>query len=393
MERDWSSLYTSIRTTAHLPESSPKPLNAVHSIIQEMFVDLSVLHDQFFEQSLTPSYLTIYADVVRFPENFSWVLKKCSVSIFARRVEVGDTARVTLDYRESKSANLTFYTQEFTAPLLVKATTMANGNRETVEFTVDRPLAIGTEVTCRNEQPELLPVETLNAPYTDNGSYLHRSLNTSFLYATVLLHSMPEIAASMFAWIRACAAQAPAFTDLFMQSSTLYLMLKTAQNNASFVPTLSTSVYTQSVAAYVATVQEYERQYERFSDKNSDLKTRQEAAKLMLDHAGDKTRWQAQLVKQCQTNIEAAEKAIEESMRRLEKQQRVVEIAAIKFKYDLERWKEQQEMKAAFAIIGALIEFAAGIGAMIATAGAAAPATAAAATGAVAQVAEVASQT
>ncbi|MCD1257243.1 hypothetical protein B5M42_000140 [Paenibacillus athensensis] len=383
---DWDTLFQEVRQEASIPDCTLTSLNKYHTVVRDMVVDLGKLQQMLKQQGVSPLMVSVYADVVRIPAGLNWTLQSSSLTLFARRIETSDQARITLDFREKANAVLLLYAQEFTAPLQIKA--LMAGQSEPTSLAISKLDTIGLRISCADNKLQQIPLKSLTAPLTNEGSDLHLMLVEEFMYATVLVNRQPDAAEPMLEWIRACAVFSPAFNEMVVQSASLLVILKSQPSNALFVPVLSPQVYKDTAAAYTAVALEYERQYERFSAQESDLNARIEAAELMLKDSVAQSQFNQQLIQQCDTNLGIARKAVDAAMTRFKMQQLEMQRAAGTFALGLEVWKTQQQWKAALAIIGAILDFASSIATMAATAGAAAPAAAAEAAAAAATAAK-----
>lgn len=367
---DWDTLFQSVKKRAYMPDCSLEKINKYNTIVRDMVVDLEQLQRKLDNQGPPPYMITVYADVVKLPDSLEWNQTIGSLVIIARRIEASPKAQVILDYTKKKSAELLLYAKEITGSLQVNAVVSKDNP---IRFPISSLDSIGVKIYFRDGAPMQKPLLNLPTPSTTEGSDFHLLLISEFLYATVMIDEHPDEAELLLLWIRFCSSFSDVFSNLLVQSSSLLVMLQTRTSGAQFVPVLSPHVYTDTASAYVTAAHEYERQYERFIDLESDLDSRIDAATLMLADSTDKMKFDKQLILQCENNLRIARKAANDALKRFNLQKSEVQNAAFNFKLGLERWKEQQEWKATWSIITSVLDFTFAITSIVVTAGAAAP--------------------
>lgn len=368
---DWDALFQSVKQRTHMPDCSLENISKYNAIVRDMVVDLEQLQRKLDDQNLSPYMISIYADVVRLPASLDWKQTIGSLIIVARRIETSPQARITLDFTEKKSAELLLYAGEISGSLQVNAVVSQDG--DPIRFSISSLDSIGLKIYLRDGTPTKKQLLNLPTTSTIEGSDFHLLLISEFLYASMLIDEHPDAAELLLLWIRRCSSFSDVFSNLLVQSSSLLVMLQTRTSEAQFVPVLSPHVYTDAASAYVMAAQEYENQYDRFSDLKTDLNSRIDAATQMLADSVDKTKFDQQLTLQCENNVKIARNALDDAMNRFKLQQLEVQKAAFNFQLGLERWKEQQEWKAIWKIISSVLDFTVAIGTVVITAGATTP--------------------
>lgn len=362
---DWISLYNNIQNIARIPGTASETITQNQAVIRDMYVNLGDVYNKLSTQGVNPSTVSIYADVVHIPANYRTVLNGTALIIAARRVEVVETAKVSLDYRNSQTAKLIVYTNELVGS--IQAVVITSTNPQGSIYRVEPVESKGVMIAYRNGTPTRQSLDTLQGGVIlEIGSEFYLSLASIFQFATVLFDKEPIIAHSMFKWISSSTAGVKNLEEMFLKSSSLQVMLESSSGNTTFVPYLSQTLYTNLAKAFVEVAKAYERQYERFSDKNEAIEARKEAAMLMLDHYRDTSEFADKLIVQAQSNFDNAVKALRTAESRLKSQEYNVDLAKVTFQYGLKEWQYDQKLQAVFQGIGAVLSFAAAIPALFA---------------------------
>ena len=368
---DWNQWFDDLkkRSPAPLPRLGASTYDRGHTVIRELFVDLSALQVKLRELGYQPRITEVYADVVRLPGT-RWIVDGGALLIAARRVEVDDGARVLLDYRTRADARLVVYAGKLVGDLPVVA---AVPEGEPVRLGVGPLASPGAQIRWTDGRPVRQALRSLDADMLARGSDFARSLAATFAFATLLLESEPDIAGEMLRWVASSAAGSPALRELFMEASAM-VTLAPAQGGAAVVPALSRDLYIKEATTFIAAAQAYERQYLRFCDRSLALRDRVDATKLMLGNYADAGAFNDELIKQAEKNLDAAKDAVDRCSDNLNRQQFALKMACKLFEVELEKWQRDQLLAAVGTIVVSLATFAVTIGAAVATGGAAAPA-------------------
>lgn len=362
---DCKSLYDDIQQTAHIPGIARETTSPTQVVIRDMYINLGDVYNNFQTQGVKPKVVFVYADAVLIPANV--VLDGTGLIIAARRVEVEGNRRVLLDYRKSLVARLIVYTNELVGSLDAVAVTSLNPQEPPTVFPVGPVDSKGVLIAYRQEKPTKTPLDRLEQGVSlAIGEDFYISLVSIFQFATLLFDTNPQLADSMLSWIKGSTAESLELTEMNLQSSSLLVMLKASYGKATFVPSLDQQLYKDLAKAFVDAAQAYERNYERFSDKNEAIESRKEAAKLMLAERLDKTGFVNKLIEQTLSDLQKAENAVNTAKNRLESQNNKVNLAKISFELGLKQWEYEQTLKAVFQGIGAVLSFAAAIPALFA---------------------------
>lgn len=365
---DWAALYGGVQQNAQIPGTSDARINQNDALFRDMYVDLSDVQNKIRASGLNPFSVTVYADVVHIPDAKAWTFASSALTIAARRVEVAGQAQVILDFRKTQDAALVIYADEIAGSLQAVGV-FASGGPQPLEVTA--VTARGLSIGDANGQLTQQTLAGTQGPMLQDGSDFQLSLVAIFQFATVLLETQPDIANAQLEWVKAASAnsQQPLMVNLCLQSAAMQALLNATTQagaaGAAFVPYLTKTVYTNLAQAYVAQAQDYETQYNRFSDKNEQIEARIAAAKIMLAQAQDQTGYVDGLIQQCQKNLTEANAAVNAARYNLQAQQDTVAAAKIDFEAGIEAFEREQKLKAAFEIVTSVFTFAASIGLMM----------------------------
>jgi hypothetical protein len=364
---DWVSLYSGVQQNAQIPGASGTKINQNDALFRDMYIDLSDVQTKLRASGFTPFSVTIYADVVHIPNALAWTLASSALTIAARRIEIDGQAQVILDFRKTQDAALVIFANEIAGSLLAAAAT--TGAPQSLNITT--ATAKGIQVGDSNGTLTQQTLAGTQGPMLQDGSDFQLSLVAIFQFATVLLETQPDIASAQLEWVKAASANSPQplMVNLCLQSSAMQALLNSttqaAAHGASFVPYLTQAVYTNLAQAYVAEAQDYETQYNRFSDKNEAIEARIAAAKIMLANSQDTTGYVDGLIQQCQNNLDQANASVFTARNNLQTQQDVVAGAKNVFNAGIEAYEREQKLQAAFQIVTSIFTFGASIGMML----------------------------
>ncbi|OAB42158.1 hypothetical protein [Paenibacillus glacialis] len=364
---DYKRLYEELLNNQHIPGTFYSSSTKVKYEIRSLFVDLGQVYKEIEEQKLQPIAILIYADVVRIPANFSCILKDMELIIRTRRVEIESegTAEILLDYQsEKKRAQLTIYGLELAGTLhAVPSYGQGSTPPHSIELT-------NKGVRLSDKDGKFTIEEVTYVVPTPQFSKLFMSV---FQVACLFFESQPGIAIRQLNWLKAFTAQNKDLNSLCVQSTSLLTILTANHGENTFVPLLDKELYRDEIAAFLAAAQSFEEQYHRYLDKNLAIADRKAAATLMLQHEQDTLLFKETLINQAKDNLRSTQNAVESSLHQFEKQQHIVTIAKIDFEYGLKKYHYEQQMKLAFKMVTAILNFAESMGSIIATGGTAAP--------------------
>lgn len=399
----YSSLYDQLQADAAVPDASVELIDQNHAVFQGMYLDLGVVKGKIVDSGFNPPVVTVYADVLSLPDNLKWSLASAGLVVFARRIEVGASVQVFLDYRQSQSARFVLFTNDVVgisgAPASFQVLAVVPGEAAPVVFPVRSPLpAPGVMMHWVDQAPTTLNLKRANGlsvPVTD---LFTLALDNSFIFGSLLYERDPALALDILGWVKDWAAESSDLLGLFLRSSSMVALLSAqinAQaNGATFVPYLTAALYTGLATSYVAEAKQYESDYMQLSTQKVVTDQNIALAKTMLDNAQYQSDYVQGLKKQALGNYNNASAAVASAANNLRAQQIATKLVAIDFQeVGLPEYERAAIAGAIFDLVGAIVTFGAAIGAMVLGQGEAAPAAAAGAAKAAESIASAASTT
>ncbi|KXY28651.1 hypothetical protein AT268_15350 [Bacillus cereus] len=364
---DYKQLYEELLNNQHIPGIFYSSTTKTKYEIRSLFVDLGEVYKFIEENQLTPNMISIFADVVRIPDKFSCTLRDMQLVIRTRRVEIESDgkAEIRLDYKDgSKLAQLTIYGLELSGTL--HAIPIYNQSSPS-----PYPIELRNKGVRLSDKDGTFTQEEIT--YVVPTPQFPKLFTSVFQVACLFYEFQPDIAADQLNWLKAFTAQYKDLSSLCIQSTALLTILTANHGENTFVPLLDKDLYRDEIAAFLAAAQQFEEQYHRYLDRNLAIADRKAAAILMLQHEQDTLLFKETLINQAKDNLRSAQNAVESSLQQFEKQQHAVTIAKIDFEYGLKKYHYEQQMKMAFKMLTAVLNFAESIGSIIATGGTAAP--------------------
>ncbi|MED3486108.1 hypothetical protein SAMN04488573_1204 [Bacillus sp. 5mfcol3.1] len=364
---DYKVLYEELLTNQQIPGTSYLNATRTKYEIRDLFVDLGEVFKSIEDSKLTPSMISIFADVVRIPNKFRCTLKDMQLVIRARRVEIQSegTAEILLDYKNGgKLAQLTIYGIELSGVL-----------HATPIYNQSSPPPYSIELKNKgvrlSDKDGIFTAEEIT--HVVPTPQLPKLFISVFQVACLFFESRPDIAANQLNWLKIFTTQYDGLTSLCVQSTSLLAILTANRGDNTFVPLLDKELYRDEINAFLGAAQQFEAQYHRYLDKNLSIEDRKNAALLMLKHEQDTLLFKETLINQAKNNLKNSRDAIETSLRQFEKQQHVLTLAKIEFEYGLKKYEYEQQMRLAFKMVSTVLNFAQSMGSIIASGGASAP--------------------
>lgn len=391
---DYASLYAGLQTTGAIPNASVELIDQNHAVFQGMYLDLGVIKQKLATSGLNPPVVTVYADVLVVPDGLKWSLASAGLVVFARRIEVGSTVQVFLDFRASQAARFVLFSTEVIGSF--DTLSVVTGQAAPVIFPVEGPLATpGLMISWKGSAPgttELTQGNGLALPVTE---LFTQALDTSFIFGSLLYDQNPTLALAIFTWVKSWAGESSELCGLFLRSSSMVALLSSQidakANGASFVPYLTAAVYEQLAAAFVGEAKQYEADYMQLRAQKVLTDENIELARTLADNAQYQSAFVQALKKQAQSNYENAKAAVATAKNNLRLQQLATKLVAADFEQvGLPEYERKKVAEAVFSLATSIVTFGAAIAAMVFGQEEAAPAAAASAAGAAESVAEAA---
>ncbi|HEX4369128.1 MAG TPA: hypothetical protein VH023_20000 [Rhodopila sp.] len=370
-ETDWSQLYQSLATQGSVPAAAAQVIDQNHAVFQAMYLDLSEISATILASGLNPPLVTIYADVLAVPDSVNYLAQNAVLMIVARRIEAGANPRINLDYRTGSTASLLLYTNEMAGRLSVVAAVQDGDTVKPYPFVVDAPPAGGgVQFLLQQGVPAALPRSRLQGMATPVPDTFENALTASFIFGSLLYDQQPDIALSIFTWVKDWASTSPTLLDPFLRSSSLVALLTTQinaqKNGAAFVPYLTAAVYTDLAKAFVAQAQDYETNYLALSTQQTIDANAIKLAQTLLDNQALQSEYVTKLLAQAQSNYGNATAAVDAAQAHFTDARRQMEAIAIDFKdRGIPEWERQKILEAVISLATAVVTFGVGIAGML----------------------------
>ncbi|MEA5514723.1 hypothetical protein [Nodularia sp. UHCC 0506] len=355
----WASLYQDLEDHFHIPGiteiiTEPQP------VMRQMFVNLPQAIVDIKAKNIDWKVLTIYADVVKIPQDYRLQLEGNSIIIIARRIEVIDKAEIVLKFPDKQAASLVIYTNEVGGSLKIRALLNQETNPLWTEE-INQVTSLGFRVAYREGKVSKTDLNSFPANMRTIQSELYKQLIISFQYATILAESKKDIACAILAWIKKSTSTWLEMQEIFLQSSALLLDLKAASGNVPFVPYLSRSQYQELSKAFTDAAESFELEYDNFRNANLDLIQRHKSASLMLGYFTDTENFSQKLIDQAHDNLVNAKQSFSANINRISVQKDKLEKSKKVFEKGLEEWKAKKQREVTFESIKASVEIAAAV--------------------------------
>ena len=391
---EWKNFYAQLELKGHVPFAEGESIDANHAVFRAMYLDLAEVKATVFAGGAPPPLVTIYADVLSIPAGTVWSLDGSALVIVARLVLAGDASVVALDFRRSTGTSFIFFANEVQGALQVVTQTDGQPNITIIDAP---PPTGGVDYTFQGA-PVALPLTRAQGMAMQPGDDFVSALRTEYLFAALLYDQQPPLALSMLTFLKDWAGASQDLLGVFLRSTSLLGILTATVNarvnGAAFVPYLTSDIYTQLAAAYVAEAQQYERDYQELSTQKVVTDRALVLAKALLDNQIYQGEYVDQLVTMAKANYDNAVAAVGAALKNLSDARTRADLTRIDFeKVGIPEWTRAEIVKAIIELSMAAIEFAVGIGSVLfgnEAGGAAAAGAAVSAADAVAEAADTA---
>ncbi|MFB0832536.1 hypothetical protein ACEU2D_23475 [Brevibacillus laterosporus] len=365
---NYKELYTALSKSNEMPCIMLEQSNDLKYEIRNFIVNLQEVFNQFSLKKIQPKMISICADVIQIPANFSATIKNFRIIIRARRIEVesGSNANIYMDFQNNN---------EYTS--LIIFAKEVDGNINTIPI-YDQgpgsPYKIKIEekgISLSNKDGKFTKEQRSHLISTENFQILCTSV---FQIACLFFNSQPYIAADQLKWLKEVASEIDELKSMCAQSSTLFNILTSNSADSTFVPILDKNLYKEELSGFLSAAESFENQYRRYKTRDLDIKDRKEAALLIMKHEQDTALFKERVIQQAKNNLESAKRAFEKSLSQFKEQEKNIDVLKISFETGLKKFEHDQQIKQIISIVTGVIEFTEAITTVIATEGAAAPA-------------------
>ena len=197
---DWESIYQDVQNspTNQIPNIAEKRKeSAGRVIVRDMYVDFRDLMEKLADWIAEGiNALFVYADVVRFPDDYTSQRLDIYIQIAARRIEVGIDSNVWLDYRTSDLANFTLYTNQILGYLHVVAEfDDADKSKTYILRDFEHPRQRGVTIFCASGGESVqAPIYWMKDLIINDNPDFYLSLSSIFQFATLFFDRNPDLA-------------------------------------------------------------------------------------------------------------------------------------------------------------------------------------------------------
>lgn len=394
---EWSAFYAEIEKKGNVPNASYAIIDANKAVFRGMYFNLADIKASISDAKVSPALVTIYADVLFIPANIIWVLNTQGLIIYARRIEVEDAASITLDYQKNTNSKLILFGSEMSGILIAKAVFTATSQPQLFEIT-QKNIAPGLAITATDKIASIVLISLKNGFAMEMLPEMELYLNNAFIFGSLLYDQEPHLAVSLFLWVKGWSAQNNDLQELFYRSSNLATLLNSELNakvnGASFVPYLTSTIYTKLSGEFAKGAAKYESDYKTLSVQQVLTEENINMAKTMVINTQSEISYISALLAQANENYNNAETAAKNALKNFNNQQLAVQMVAIDFEeIGIPEYQRKVILDGIFDLVTSIVTFGGAIALMAVGDEAAAPAAAKGAVNAVEAVADAASST
>jgi len=365
-KKDWADYYKNAQALNKIPcTTATIPFNG-----QLIFRDLVVDMDEVLATADKHKSVIVYiiADIVKMPAANIQLFNR-GIFIISRRLVCNSSSVVTMDFSSNNAATFMLFATEISGEL--KINTLGPKADENKNFALTDFPGLGIHVKHANYKTQIVDLYSKDLKLiTDNpahplpGTELQLTLSSLYQFSTRLIDAEPGAARAILAWVKAASQNNIPLADLYYQSSALLGELTLEASNLNFVPLLSADIYETLAGAYLASVANYETQYNLVTQDAVSKADQIRAGNQMLTYFSNTDTFTDSLIKQAVSNLDAAKNAYDQAQVNMTSANLASMRAAADFQAGIAIWKQDQTLKAAFDICMAVGTFAASIGAM-----------------------------
>lgn len=368
---DWAALYQNLASKGSVPAAASQVIDQNHAVFQDMCLDLGVIANLLLTSGITPPLITIYADVLNIPETLNYDLQNAVMVIVARRIESGTQPRINLDFRTGSLTSLVVYTNELVGAISVVAAVDNGGKVQAFPFMISAPPpGGGVQFLMQDGVPVEQPRSFAQGMAPVPPQTFQDALMASFIFASLLYDQRPDIALSIFTWVKDWSSASPALLDSFLRSSSMVTLLSAQinaqQNGAAFVPYLTKAIYTDLAKAFVAQAQDYETNYLALSTQETIDANAIKLAQTLLANQALQSDYVAKLLVQARSNYNNAVASVNAAQSRFDAARDTMEEIQISFKdKGIPEWERKEILEAVITLATAIVTFGVGIAGML----------------------------
>ncbi|KAI5834573.1 hypothetical protein K523DRAFT_230246 [Schizophyllum commune Tattone D] len=359
---EWNSWATS-PALSKIPAKASREQTEVNLVIHDVFVDLGTV--KLDETDFT----FIYSDVLALSPSPGPTLrltlpKLACISVYAR-VLTSDQP-ITIDLLPSdptQEALVVLYATYVDQPVSVS---VAGQAAQALNLGV-RSGNVGVSISTTNGKITLAYMQRYSVPDLYAEGELHKLLSTQLRIASTLFWTQPSVASSL-AWHVVNATAFPSESTLLnVQASALQQQINVGRlcgPDVSYAPVLKLDYYKNTLAAVLDAGSDFEAQYDRFTDNATSADDQLKIWDSMLKQAQNTLTMQQTLADDAKAKWTASQQILLSAQNDMRHHQLTLQEKAEDFRRGIEKWKEEQIIKAIVSIFKAVVTFAIAIGAM-----------------------------
>ncbi|KAL1861501.1 hypothetical protein VTK73DRAFT_7066 [Phialemonium thermophilum] len=198
-------------------------------------------------------------------------------------------------------------------------------------------------------------VEYYDSYPADDNPLFEGYLQTELRIATTLFWSHPHMSLSICGFLAKLTANSPEHTQINTQAASLGQQLATRfmlERNLNYVPELDLEQYQDDTQARLDVVDKFNREFERFVDKEASLQNQLDAWDTMLKHAINERGDQLQRRDQALNRYESASEIARNCQDQFQLDDEELANAKKSFEEGVRKWKEEQMRNLFFAMFG-----------------------------------------
>jgi hypothetical protein len=301
-----------------------------------------------------------FADVISLQTQTEIDLSKSKLTMLAARVLTANSS-MSLEFvpADNQECAVVIYASTLDHPLSysVKGTSY-KGVLDWKPKPGDDKTYVGVQIlfSSGSNKPEIEYLEKYNNAIPQQ--QLLQSMKTQIRVASVLFWTKPAIATSLASYLASATSKLENQGVMNLQAVTLGQQLAAQAvvgPNMSYAPVLSTDEYEKVVSSLVTTAKAFEEQYNRFQDKDEDMEKRRQAWDAMTEHAKDVERMRQSFTEAALDKCTQADSVARSLKIQFEADEKALDDAEKALQDGLKKWKKQQEFRAAYKIIGAVL--------------------------------------
>ncbi|KAL1690569.1 hypothetical protein GGG16DRAFT_125546 [Schizophyllum commune] len=359
---EWNSWATSPSLTK-VPAKASREQTEVNLFIHDAFVDLSTVK---LDES---DFTFIYTDVLALTSSPGPTLRLtlpelACISLYSRVLTSDKPITLELVPSDpSQEALVVLYATYVDQPVSVS---LAGQEAQVLNLGAQSG-NVGVSISTTRGKITLGYIQRYSVQDLYAEGELHKLLATQLRIASTLFWNQPSVASSL-AWHVVNATAYPSESTLLnVQASALQQQINVGRlcgPGVSYAPVLKLEYYKNTLATVLDTGSAFEAQYDRFTDNETSADDQLKIWDSMLQQAQNTLTMQQTLADDAKAKWTASQEILRAAQDDMRRHQLTLQDKADDFRRGIEKWKEEQIIKAIVNIFKAVVTFAIAIGAM-----------------------------